>query len=108
MRTTLDIDDDVLAAARELAKAEGKTMGTVISKLVRQALTTPSYGQGVFSERQAGFDEGDAKSKGPVWHTLPHREGTLVTPEMIERIQDEIDLEDATPWDHETDQPRRS
>ncbi len=38
MRTTLSIDDDVLAAARRLAQREHKTMGQVISALARQAL----------------------------------------------------------------------
>ena len=39
MRTTLDIDVDVLAAAKELAKARDSTAGRVISDLARQALT---------------------------------------------------------------------
>jgi hypothetical protein len=39
MRTTLDIDDDVLLAAKELAAAEGTTAGKVVSDLVRRALT---------------------------------------------------------------------
>jgi hypothetical protein len=38
MRTTLAIDDDVLAAARELAEMQRKTVGEVISSLARQAL----------------------------------------------------------------------
>lgn len=38
MRTTLKIDDDVLAAARSLADAEEKTMGEVISELARRGL----------------------------------------------------------------------
>ena len=38
MRTTLSIDDDVLAAAKELATTEQKTIGEVISSLVRKAL----------------------------------------------------------------------
>ena len=41
MRTTLDIADDVLIAAKERAKRERKTAGQVISELVRQALTAP-------------------------------------------------------------------
>ncbi len=40
MRTALTIDDDVWAAVQELAEAQGKTMGEVISTLVRTALTT--------------------------------------------------------------------
>lgn len=39
MRTTLDIADDVLAAAKELARRQGRTAGEVISALARQALT---------------------------------------------------------------------
>ncbi len=39
MRTTLDIDDDVLQAARELASNRSTTAGRVISDLARQALT---------------------------------------------------------------------
>lgn len=38
MRTTLDIDDDVLAVAKQLARQKGSTAGQVISSLVRQAL----------------------------------------------------------------------
>jgi hypothetical protein len=38
MRTTLAIDDDVLAAARHLADREGKSVGEVISALARRGL----------------------------------------------------------------------
>ncbi|HEY6851757.1 MAG TPA: hypothetical protein VI320_36795 [Terracidiphilus sp.] len=38
MRTTLAIDDDVLAAAKELAMMESKSVGEVISALARRAL----------------------------------------------------------------------
>jgi hypothetical protein len=40
MRTTLDIADDVLQAAREQAKRERKTIGEMLSKLARRALMT--------------------------------------------------------------------
>ena len=40
MRTTLDIEDDVLQAAKELAQHEGVTAGHVISRLARRGLTT--------------------------------------------------------------------
>jgi len=39
MRTTLNIDDDLLRAARSLAREEGLTLGEAVSKLLRQALT---------------------------------------------------------------------
>ena len=38
MRTTLDIDEDVLQAAKELAANRGTTTGKVLSELARQAL----------------------------------------------------------------------
>jgi hypothetical protein len=41
MRTTLDIADDVLQAAKERARREHKTAGQVVSELLRQALTAP-------------------------------------------------------------------
>jgi hypothetical protein len=39
VRTTLDLDDDVLQAAKELAAARGTTAGKIISELARRALT---------------------------------------------------------------------
>lgn len=39
MRTTLDIDDDVVVAARELAAGERRSLGAVISELARRGLT---------------------------------------------------------------------
>lgn len=38
MRTTLTIDDDILEAARERADFEQKTIGEVVSSLLRKAL----------------------------------------------------------------------
>jgi hypothetical protein len=38
MRTTLDIDPDVLSAAKELAALRGSTTGKVLSELARGAL----------------------------------------------------------------------
>jgi hypothetical protein len=39
MRTTLDLDEDVLQAAKELAQLRGVTAGKVLSDLARKALT---------------------------------------------------------------------
>jgi hypothetical protein len=39
MRTTLDIEDDVLLATREIARQQGMSMGKVLSDLARQSLT---------------------------------------------------------------------
>ena len=40
MRTTLTLEDDVLAAARALAESEGRTVGEVVSELARRGLRT--------------------------------------------------------------------
>ncbi|MDQ3632611.1 MAG: antitoxin [Actinomycetota bacterium] len=39
MRTTLELDDDVVAAARELAAQDRRSLGSVISELARRGLT---------------------------------------------------------------------
>lgn len=41
MRTTLAIDDDVLAAAKALARQQRKSVGQVVSELARRALRRP-------------------------------------------------------------------
>lgn len=38
MRTTIDIEDDVLAAAKELARLQNVSAGRVVSRLMREAL----------------------------------------------------------------------
>ncbi|MEW5964409.1 MAG: antitoxin [Pseudomonadota bacterium] len=86
MRTTLDIDDDVLAAVKERARAEKRTAGEVLSDLARKALSGATAGQGGAGE--AGFVlKGD-------WYVLPSRGGPLVTNELVKSIQDQIDRED--------------
>ncbi|MFI4979221.1 MAG: antitoxin [Nevskiales bacterium] len=56
MRTTLDIDEDVLTAAKELGRREGKTAGAIISELGRRALSgavaAPALGK---EQRIPGF-----------------------------------------------------
>jgi hypothetical protein len=39
MRTTLDIADDVLRAARQIAQSQGITLGEAVSLLARKALS---------------------------------------------------------------------
>lgn len=41
MRTTLKLDEDILAAARAIAEAQNKTLGDVVSDLARKGLTPP-------------------------------------------------------------------
>jgi hypothetical protein len=42
MRTTLEIDDDVLLAVRERALRQSSSIGRVISELARSALQAPT------------------------------------------------------------------
>ena len=39
MRTTLEIDDDLLEAARDLSRLKGQTIGQTVSELIRRGLT---------------------------------------------------------------------
>ena len=57
MRTTVDIEDDVLAAAKELSRQQGRSAGAVISALLRQALTGSAPGASTerAQESVAGF-----------------------------------------------------
>ena len=86
MRTTLDIDDDVLAAAKELAKVRDSTAGQVISELARRALT-------------GGVGSSESKASRLIlkngWYVLPSRGGPVITNELVARLLDEADLEDA-------------
>ena len=45
MRTTLDLDEDILQAAKEIAAARHMTAGQVVSELARKALTPVSGGR---------------------------------------------------------------
>jgi hypothetical protein len=45
MRTTLDIANDVLQAAKDRARRENRTTGEVISELARSALTATPAGR---------------------------------------------------------------
>ena len=87
MRTTLDIDADVLAAAKEMAKAQNSTAGEVISDLVRKALTSAAGAEG-----SEPAPHGLLYKEG--WYVLPSR-GAVVTNELIDKIQDELDQDDA-------------
>ena len=81
MRTTLDIEDDVLFAAKEIARRERKSLGQVISELARRAFAQPAAGA-----RPPRASEPLAKYG---IHPLPAREGVVVTNELIDRLRDE-------------------
>jgi hypothetical protein len=60
MRTTLDIDDDVLQAVKELARRERRSAGAVLSELARRSLTRTgmpesAQGRAVPNRGVAGF-----------------------------------------------------
>ena len=77
MRTTLDIDEDVLEAARERAKRERKTIGELLSELARRGLTAPMVDNAVKEpESIYGF------------RPFPSR-GGVITNEMINKIREE-------------------
>ena len=77
MRTTLDIDDDVLQAAREQARREKTTVGKVVSTLARQALNAPA---------------GPPSVRGPkaLYGFVPFpKRGGIVTNDLIDKLRDE-------------------
>lgn len=45
MRTTLEIDDDILAIARQLAESNGVSLGRAVSTLARQGLAPRPHGK---------------------------------------------------------------
>ena len=45
VRTTLDLDEGILQAAKEIAAARGTTAGKVVSDLARKALTPSRAGR---------------------------------------------------------------
>lgn len=80
MRTTLDIDDDVLFAAKELAAKERKTAGKILSEFFRRAIQSGEPG----SSHKPGQPYA-LKNGIPI---LPSR-GEVVTTEHIQRIMEE-------------------
>jgi len=84
MRTTLDIDADVLAAAKERAKAEGRTAGAVLSDLARRGLSGPPRRTG-----QASLGHADQQESFLGFTPLPKR-GGIVTNELVDALREEI------------------
>jgi hypothetical protein len=77
MRTTLDIADDVLQAAKERARREKKTAGEVISELARSALTAPP-------------PVGNARAPKAVHGFRPFpKRGGIVTNELIDTLRED-------------------
>ena len=75
MRTTLDIEEDVLLAVKELARRENTTAGKVVSRLVRKELAGDAP-----RSRKITYKNGV-----PV---LPSR-GRIITNEFIDKIRED-------------------
>ena len=74
MRTTLDIDEDVLRALREAAEVSGMPMDRLVSQLLREVLRRK--GGSAVAPRAAG-----------TFRPFP-AEGRRVTDELVERIRE--------------------
>ena len=79
MRTTLNIDDDVLIAIKEMAKRESKPAGAVVSGLLRRSLA------GGDRARPGDRTEHPAAEFG--FRPFPQR-GGIVTNELIDRLRE--------------------
>jgi hypothetical protein len=77
MRTTIDIADDVLQAAKDRARREKKTAGEVISELARSALTGLPESPGA-REPKARYG----------FRPFPKR-GGIVTNELIDSLRED-------------------
>jgi predicted DNA-binding ribbon-helix-helix protein len=76
MRTTVDLDPDVLQAAKSLARDRNQSVGRVLSDLARHGLTDPSN---LSSEVRNGVP------------LLPRRTGKTVTSETVRALLDAED-----------------
>lgn len=74
MRTTLNLDEDVLRAVKELAELRGSTAGQVLSELARAALV----GKRATTTVRNGV---------PLLRPTPDE--ALVTPAIVDQLRDE-------------------
>lgn len=86
MRTTLDISDDVLFAAKELARHDKRSLGQIISELARQALANPA---GAMPATDLSVAAPSASERLAAYgiEPLPSR-GGIVCNELIDRLHD--------------------
>jgi len=75
MRTTLNVDDDVLRAVKELARLRGDTAGRVLSQLAREAL-----------ERERPPAETAVRNGVPLLPAIPG--SGIVTPDVARALRD--------------------
>jgi hypothetical protein len=72
VRTTLTLDDDVVAAAKELAASDRRSLGSIVSELARRGLTPARV------ESEGGLPVIRVPAGTPP-----------ITPEMVRRALDE-------------------
>ena len=80
MRTTLDIDDDVLLAIKDRARRERKTAGEVLSGLARQALTTAPQSHAFGTHEPSPFYG---------FEPLPAEPNLIITNERINQLRED-------------------
>lgn len=92
MRTTLDIADDVLFAAKDYARRDKKTLGEVISEWGRAALArTPTSANKSDKIKPANADAQRREKLAQLGiHPFPKRTGVRVTNEHINQLRDEL------------------
>lgn len=80
MHTMLDIDDDILAAAKELARRERTTTGKLVSDVMREALHMRSHPAPADRPRRASHVHG--------FDPIPAG-GAVVTDELVNELREE-------------------
>ncbi|MBS4095339.1 MAG: hypothetical protein KGZ83_00700 [Sulfuricella sp.] len=79
MRTTIDIEDDILAVAKEMARLQHVSAGQIVSRLMREALT---------GRQQADQTGNAAMRQVGGFRPFPAR-GALVTNDQINDLRDQ-------------------
>ena len=74
MRTTLAIDDDVLVAAKAIARQQDRSLGEVISDLARRSLRRPKPG----------------RSRNGIPLLAPKPDAPPVTLDVVNALRDEL------------------
>ena len=88
MRTTLDIADDVLFAAKEIARREKKSLGETISALARLAFAQHAEAQMPVRPSSSAVPKVSERLSAYGIQPLPAR-GGIVSNELIDRLRDE-------------------
>ena len=83
MRTTLNIDDDLLLAVKEIAKRDSQSIGGAVSDLLRRALAGGELCETEMAEARTPLGTAEFG-----FRPFPPR-GGVVTNELIDRLRDE-------------------